>query len=170
MKKWVFLALLTSIALILSLIESSMPLSVAIPGARLGLSNIVILSAIVVFGWKEGLTIGVLKSILLILLTGSITSFFYSFFGALASTMAMYLAYKYLSFSLSLIGISLIGAFFHNIAQVLVASFILNNLRVIVYLPILLFLSLFTGYFVGLGSIYITKQLNRIWKEDKRSI
>ncbi len=168
MKKWIFLSLLTSAALVLTLIESAMPLPVLIPGARLGLSNIVILSTVVVFGFKEGLAIGVLKSFLMILLTGAVMSFFYSFFGAVASTIAIYVAYKY-SKSLSLIGISIIGAFFHNLAQVLVASFILNNLRIMIYLPLLLLLSVATGYFVGLASKYLTKQLNRVWAQSNRS-
>ncbi len=168
MKKWIFLSLLTSAALVLTLIESAMPLPVLIPGARLGLSNIVILSTVVVFGFKEGLAIGVLKSFLMILLTGTVMSFFYSFFGAVASTIAIYVAYKY-SKSLSLIGISIIGAFFHNLAQVLVASFILNNLRIMIYLPLLLLLSVATGYFVGLASKYLTKQLNRVWAQSNRS-
>lgn len=168
MKKWIFLSLLTSAALVLTLIESAMPLPVLIPGARLGLSNIVILSTVVVFGFKEGLAIGVLKSFLMILLTGTVMSFFYSFFGSVASTIAIYVAYKY-SKSLSLIGISIIGAFFHNLAQVLVASFILNNLRIMIYLPLLLLLSVATGYFVGLASKYLTKQLNRVWAQSNRS-
>ena len=165
MRKWLFLSLLTSIALVLTLVETSLPIPVAVPGARLGLSNIVILSVVVVFGMKEGLVIGLLKSLLLVLLTGSVTSFFYSFFGALASTIAMFYAYQYIK-SLSLIGVSFIGAFFHNLAQVLVASFILSNLRIFIYLPMLLLLSVVTGYFVGLASIYLTKHLRRVWKDS----
>lgn len=168
MRKWLFLSLLTSAALVLTLIETSLPIPIAIPGARLGLSNIIILSAVVVFGFKEGLVIGTLKSMLMILLTGSVMSFFYSFFGAIASTIAMFLTYKYIR-SLSLIGVSFIGAFFHNLAQVLVASFILNNLRIFIYLPLLLLLSVVTGYFVGLASKYTTKQLKRVWNESNRS-
>lgn len=169
MKKLINLSLLTAIALVLALIETSLPIPIPIPGAKLGLANIIILSVIVLYGLKEGLTIGILRSILMILLTGSVTSFFYSFFGALISSIMMYLFYRFVK-GLSLIGVSLIGAFFHNLSQVLVAGFILGNFRIVVYLPFLLFLSIFTGYFVGVASIFLTKHLKKIIGKTDRSL
>ena len=77
----------------------------------------------------------------------------------------MIIAHQYLLRYLSLIGISEIGSFFHNVGQVLVASFVLGNKMIFAYLPFLLILGLFTGYFVGLASIYITKNLKTHFKE-----
>jgi uncharacterized membrane protein len=159
LNKVIFVSLLAAIGLALSVIESSIPIPIAIPGARLGLSNMVILVSLVIFGFKEAFSISMLKSILLMLVTGSVSSFFYSITGAILSSIIMFLAYKYMSDIFSLIGISILGAAAHNVAQVGVASLILNNIRVFSYLPLLLLLSLFTGYFVGLSSIYISKGL-----------
>ncbi len=164
LNKIVFVSLLAAIGLALSVLESSIPIPIAIPGARLGLSNMVILLSLVLFGFKEAISISVLKSILLMLVTGNLTSFFYSVSGAILSSLVMFLAYKYMSHIFSLIGVSVLGAVVHNIAQVGVASLILNNIRVFSYLPVLLLLSLFTGYFVGLSSIYISKGFESNYK------
>lgn len=160
-KKFIFLSLLVSIGLALSFIESSIPLPIAVPGARLGLSNIVVLVTLVVFGFKEGLTVSMLKSIVLMLVTGSVSSFIYSFAGAVLSCIIMYIVYKYFTRTFSLIGVSIFGALSHNFAQVTVASLMLNNIRIYTYLPFLMLTSLFTGYFVGLSSIYIIKNLKK---------
>lgn len=169
--KIIFISLLVAITLILSLVETSIPIPIPIPGARLGLSNMVIVVSIVIFGFKEAFTISVLKSILLMLVTGSVSSFIYSLTGAIFSSIVMYLVYRYLSRLFSLIGVSVFGAVAHNFAQVAVASFIMSNIRIFSYLPILMILSLFTGYFVGLSSIYISNTLQKsfILSIDKRS-
>lgn len=162
LNKIIFLSILVSIGLALSILESSMPLPIAIPGARLGLSNMVVLVTLVVFGFKEGLVVSGLKSIVLMLVTGSISSFIYSFSGAVISCVAMYVVYKYFSNIFSLIGVSIFGALFHNFAQVSIASLMINNMRIYTYLPFLMLVSIFTGYFVGLSSIYIVKNLKKI--------
>lgn len=159
--KLIFLSLLVSIGLALSVIESAIPLPITVPGAKLGLSNMVILVTLVIFGFKEALVVGMLKSIVLVLVTGSVSSFFYSFSGAIFSCFAMFIVYKYFMNIFSLIGVSIFGAVAHNIAQVSVASIMMNNSRIYSYLPILLMMSLFTGYFVGLSSIYISDNLKR---------
>ena len=164
LNKMIFLSLLVSIGLALSVLESTIPLPIAVPGAKLGLSNMVILVTLVLFGFKEGLIVGILKSIVLILVTGSISSAFYSLSGAILSCIAMYIVYKYFSNIFSLIGVSIFGAVAHNYAQVTVAVLMMNNSRIYSYLPILLLMSLFTGYFVGLSSRYISRNLEKNFK------
>ena len=159
MKKIIFLSLLVSIGLALSVIESAMPIPVIVPGAKLGLSNMVILVTLVIFGFKEALIVGILKSLVFTLVTGSISSLFYSLSGAILSCILMFLVYKYFPSIFSLIGVSIFGAVAHNFAQVTIAVIIMNNMKIYSYLPILLLTSLFTGYFVGLASIFIVKNL-----------
>ncbi|MGI5949342.1 Gx transporter family protein [Peptoniphilus sp.] len=159
-QKIIFLALLSALGIVVGLFESVIPLPVAIPGARLGLSNIVVLVAIVAIGYKEGFFIAIFKTVLLTLVTGAVSSFFFSLGGAILSSIFMILAHKYLSKYLTLIGISEIGSFFHNLGQVLVASFIMQSKAIMAYLPVLVILGIFTGFFVGLSSIYIVKNIN----------
>lgn len=161
LNKMIFLSILVSLGLALSVLESAIPLPIAMPGAKLGLSNMVVLVTLVVFGFKEGIIVSSLKSIVLMLVTGSISSFIFSISGAILSSIAMYIAYKYFSRVFSLIGVSIIGALAHVFAQITVASIIMNNLRIYSYLPFLMIVSIFTGYFVGLSSKYIIKNLRK---------
>ncbi len=95
LRKLIFLSLLVSIGLALSVLESAIPLPVAIPGARLGLSNMVILVTLVIFGFKEALIVGILKSIVLVLITGSVSSLMYSLTGGVLACMFMFIAYRF---------------------------------------------------------------------------
>lgn len=160
-KRLIFLSLLVSVGLGLSVIESMMPVPFVAPGAKLGLSNMVILITLVIFGFKEALTVGILKSVIFTLVTGSVTSLFYSLSGSVFSCILMFIAYNKFSNIFSLIGVSIFGALAHNFAQVLVASIIMKNFRIFSYFPILLLTSLFTGYFVGLASIFAVKNLRK---------
>ena len=155
-RKLIYLSLLSAIGIVLGLFESVIPIPVAIPGARLGLSNIVVLVTIVAIGYKEGFFVSIFKTIV----TGAVSSFFFSIGGAILSSISMILAHKFLRKYLSLIGISEIGSFFHNLGQVLVACFIMKTTTILAYLPLLVILGIFTGYFVGLASIYIVDNTN----------
>lgn len=164
LKKLIFLSLLVSLGLALSVIESMMPIPFVAPGAKLGLSNIVILITMVLFGFKEALIVGILKSFVFILVTGSVSSLFYSLSGSILSLFTMYLVFTKFSKVFSLIGVSIFGAIAHNFAQILVASLMMKNFRIFSYYPILMLTSLFTGYFVGLASIYIVRNLKKHMK------
>ncbi|NLJ78753.1 MAG: Gx transporter family protein [Tissierellia bacterium] len=164
-KKTIFLSLLVSVGLALSIFETMIPLPFIAPGAKLGLSNIIILITLVVFGFTESLMVGVMKSITFTLATGSVSSLFYSLTGAVFSCIAMYLVYRNLSNIFSLIGVSIFGAVAHNFGQILVASLMMKNMKIFSYLPVLLLTGLFTGYFVGLTSIYISQNLKTHFKD-----
>jgi len=160
-RRLIFLSLLVAIGLGLGLVESMMPLPFIAPGAKLGLSNMVILITLIVFDFKDALAVGILKSLVLTLVTGSVTSLFYSLSGSVLSCLTMYIIYKYFSNIFSLIGISIFGAMAHNFAQVLVACLMMNNFRIFSYLPVLQLTSLFTGYFVGLTSKFAVNNLKK---------
>ena len=53
------MSLLLALGVAVGFIESMIPLPIPLPGARLGLSNVVILTSLLVFGNKEGLTLAV---------------------------------------------------------------------------------------------------------------
>ena len=161
-RELVFTSLLVSIALAVSLIENLIPMPFMVPGAKLGLSNIIILVTLVVFDFKRGFQVAILKSMLLMLVTGFGPSFLYSFAGAIFSTCMMGLALKFATKIFSLIGISIIGAVAHNFAQVTVASYILGSVMVYTYFPFLTFIGMLTGYFVGLGAFNVSSHLKKI--------
>lgn len=53
LNKMIFLSILVSIGLALSVLESAIPLPIAVPGARLGLSNMVVLVTIIILDSKK---------------------------------------------------------------------------------------------------------------------
>lgn len=156
------IALLTAMALAISLLEHMIPLPVPIPGAKLGFSNMIILITLYMYGFKSALIVGVLKSFLLMLITGSVSAFFYSIAGAILSAIAMAISLKYLSKIASFIGISEIGAFFHNLGQIIVAMVFMGNVKMIIYFPALVIMGVFTSFFVGLSVNYVTSHMKKI--------
>ncbi|MDO5718500.1 MAG: Gx transporter family protein [Tissierellia bacterium] len=167
MRKYIYLSVLVAAALALSLLEMAIPLPFIAPGAKLGLSNMVILVCLIIFGFKDAMLVAVMKSVVLMLVTGSVTGMIYSLAGAVLSVLVMHLAYTKLSKFLSLIGVSILGATAHNFAQISVAAMVMQNIKMYNYLPILLITGIFTGYFVGMSSNYISKHLLKIGLMDK---
>lgn len=164
-KDLVYTAILVAMALAVSLVESLIPLPFVMPGAKLGLSNMVILVTLILYGFKKGLLVAALKSVLLMMIIGFGPSFIYSFSGAIFSTIMMWIAYKYFHTKwsiFSVIGVSIIGAVSHNFAQVTAAAYILKSLMVFTYFPFLTLIAIVTGYFVGLGSYNVASHLNKI--------
>ncbi len=161
-KKVTNVALLTAMALAISLIEQMIPLPVPTPGAKLGFSNMIILICLYLYPLKYALLVGILKSFLLMLITGSVSSFFYSISGAIFSALAMGISLKLRGKTFSFVGISEIGAFFHNFGQILVASFVMGNIKMYLYFPILVIMGIFTSFFVGLSVNYITSHMYKI--------
>lgn len=163
----VYTALLVSMALAVSLVERLIPLPFAMPGAKLGLSNMIILVTLIIYGFPRGLLVAALKSVLLMLIIGFGPSFIYSFAGAIFSTIMMWIALKYFNRKIkifSIIGVSIIGAVSHNFAQVTAAAYILKTLMIYTYFPLLTIIAIFTGYFVGLASDNVSSQLLKINK------
>ena len=160
-QRYIFLSLLTAAALILSIIEGMMPLPYIAPGAKLGLSNIVILTVVVVFGFKDAVLVVIIRSILLMLIATNPITFIYSILSGIVSTIVMAIGCRYLNRFLSLIGISVLGAMAHNATQVTVAAVLFTTFDLYYYLPILSLVSIFTGCFVGYTSIYITDNLEK---------
>nr|WP_312575938.1 Gx transporter family protein [Sedimentibacter sp.] len=161
LQRYVFLSLLTAGAMILSIIEGMIPLPFIAPGAKLGLANIVTLTVIVIFGFKDSLLVVILRCILTMFVAGNPISFIYSIASGIMSIIVMYTGLKYVGRYFSLIGISVLGAIAHNAAQITVAAVMFENLSLYTYLPIMSLVSIFTGCFVGYTSIYITDNLNK---------
>lgn len=157
--KFIYLSLLVALGLILHFFESAIPVPFPVPGAKLGLANIIALLAILTYGTKEGLFVNILRCILGSLFAGSISGFLYSLSGAFVSTIAMAIAFKYFNKVFSLVGISIIGGVMHNVAQVIVASLVVSNFGIFVYLPFLMIIGLFSGTFIGLVAFFVNKNL-----------
>jgi heptaprenyl diphosphate synthase len=162
-KKIVLLGILVSQALILHLIERLIPVPVPVPGIKLGLANSISLITIVLFGFKEALAVIVMRTFLGSVFGGSISSFIYSFFGGVISTIVMAIMYRRFENMFSLPAISVTGAIFHNIGQILVASLIINNVKIFYYLPALMISAVITGLFIGFVVQFMLKPVKHIF-------
>lgn len=160
--KMVLMGILVSQALILHLIERMIPVPVPVPGIKLGLANAVSLIAIVFFGPKEALLVVAMRTFLGSVFGGGISSFLYSFIGGSISTLAMAIMYKKFRNLFSLPAISVVGAIFHNIGQIFVASIIVQNMKLFYYLPLLLISAVITGLFIGFAVQYTLKPMKHI--------
>ncbi|MHB8170644.1 MAG: Gx transporter family protein [Thermincolia bacterium] len=129
------------------------------PGARLGLANLVTLIALVLYNTRAALLINGLRTVVTALLGGSLFSvgFFLSFAGAVTSTLVMGWLKERNYFSL--IGLSWAGAFAHNVAQLLVASLVVQHWGLFFYLPYLIVFAIPTGYIIGLTGGLILKNI-----------
>lgn len=146
------LALLVSIGLVLSIIESSFPPLLPVPGAKLGLANIATVIALYAFGPSMALEVTALRCVLGGLLRGSVVGLFLSLSGGLASTLVMIVLYLLVQRYLSVIGVSVAGAVTHNIAQLAAAYLLVQHAALFYYLPYLIIISVPTGLFVGFAS------------------
>jgi heptaprenyl diphosphate synthase len=161
-KKMVLLGILVSQALALHLLERLIPVPTPVPGIKLGLANAISLITIVLFGPKEALAVVAMRTFLGSVFGGGISSFIYSFIGGCISTIAMAIMYKRFRALFSLPGISVVGAVFHNIGQILVASFIIQNAKLFYYLPVLLISAVITGLFTGFAVQYTLSPMKHI--------
>lgn len=159
-QRYLFLSLLTAGAMVLSIIEGMIPLPYIAPGAKLGLSNIVTMTVLVLFGLKDTLLVVILRCVLLMMVATNPISFIYSIVSGIMSALVMSFGIKYLK-KLSLIGVSVLGAMAHNASQITVAAIMFETVGMYYYLPVLSLVSIFTGCFVGYTSIYVTENLKK---------
>jgi heptaprenyl diphosphate synthase len=93
-------------------------------------------------------------------------NFYLSLSGGLLGYLIMSLLFYYLRDKFSIIGVSLGGAVFHNLGQIVTAYFIISNTAIFYYLPYLILLALPTGIGIGLVTIftynYLPLELKRI--------
>lgn len=160
-KKLVLLAIFISQALILSIVESWIPVPVNVPGVKLGLANIVTMTVILFFGLGEAVTVVSLRTLLASFFGGGPTIFMFSLAGGLSSALVMSFLHKRMSKLLSIVGISVAGAVTHNIGQISVAMFLMRDASVLAYLPVLLVSGVITGVFVGMVSSFLEKALKK---------
>lgn len=156
-KKISLMALMISLAMIMSFIESQIPAFVAIPGVKMGLANIVVVFALYKLGWKEAAVISLIRVMLVSLLFGTGASFLYSFAGALLSLSGMVLLKK--TGILSHVAVSVTGGVLHNVGQIAMACFILGTNAIVYYLPFLLLSGVIAGVVIGLVSALIISRV-----------
>lgn len=145
----------------LNLVESALPPFLPFaPGARIGLSNLVTLTAAVMLGYVDAYLILVLRCLLGSIFGGNVSALIYSVPAGAASLTVQILLYSFAFRFVSIMGISLLGAVTHNAVQVIVASIIVRTDLTLMLAPMLI-ASIIAGFIVGTAAFLLIKYLPR---------
>lgn len=159
MKKTAELGFCLAVALILSYVESVIPISFGVPGIKLGLPNLVVVLLLYRRSAKEAILVNVARILLSGFLFGNLFAIIYALAGAAFSFAAMVLGKRINIFSV--IGVSVLGGVFHNIGQVIVAILVVGTFSIAFYVPFLMIAGTVTGGLIGVVGMEIMPRLNR---------
>lgn len=151
-----------ALAMILSYIESLIPIPFAVPGMKIGLANLVVIVALYVMDEKAAISISLIRVILVSFTFANLSAMIFSLAGALCSIICMLLLKRTGNYSVS--GVSIVGAVSHNVGQLMVAMAVVNTVQVISYLPIIIIFGVTSGFLMGMLAIMV---INRIKKAIK---
>ena len=158
-RKMTTLALLISVAMILSYIESLVPAFVAVPGVKLGLSNIATVFALYTLGWPAAIAVSLVRVLLSALLFGNISSLAFSLAGAALALCSMIPLSKIDLFSS--IGVSVVGAIMHNVGQVIAAAIVMETAAIAYYIIPLLLSGTVAGIVIGIISGILVERIKK---------
>lgn len=156
-KKLAMMGMFTALAMIFGYVEAILPISVGIPGVKLGFANIVILFALYRLKPSEAFLINVVRIVLVSFMFGNLSIMIYSLAGGTCSFLAMLLLKK--SDQFSIYGVSVAGGIFHNIGQLIVAMLVMESFSLMYYGPVLLISGLVTGLLIGIVSQEVLKRI-----------
>ena len=148
----------TALASIFSYVELLIPINFGIPGAKLGLANLVIIIVLYKTDWKEALLLSVVRIVLAGFLFGNLFGILYSLAGGILSLAVMALLKR--SGAFSIIGVSMAGGVSHNVGQLIMAMLVVETYAVGYYLPVLLIAGLITGTLIGIAGREMLKRLD----------
>ncbi len=146
-KKITELALLSTIALTIFIVELRIPDPIPIPGVKLGLANIITVYAVYRYSPKETFLIILTRILLGAFFSGNAMSLLYSIVGGLFCFAGMLVLHRLLPQKWIWL-CSVFGAIFHNIGQIIVAV-IIAGFGMLSFLPFLLFSGCLAGAFTG---------------------
>lgn len=157
-KKITVSAVFAALGACIGVIEGYIPSAFPLPGGRLGLSNVVTMVILKVYGIKYALVVTVVKSLLTVMISGGVTALVYSLAGGIASVAMMKLAGKYIR-GISDVGCGIIGAWSNNIVQTAVGAVQMTNIHILSYIWVLGPVSVVTGAFTGFLAEYIGRKI-----------
>lgn len=151
-----------SVALVFSYIEALIPTPFTVPGIKLGLANIVIIWILYSMGVKPAIIVNIFRVLLAGLLFGNMYSILFSAVGAALSLLVMIFMKKNKYFTI--VGVSVAGGVVHNIGQIAVSMFVLENARLVYYLPFLLISGVVSGVVIGVLGGILYKRIKLVEK------
>lgn len=134
-KKVATYGILIALAMVFSYLESLFPLTIAVPGVKMGLANTVTIFALYRLGLRDACFLSLIRVTLVAILFGNIFSLAFSAVGATVSLAVMYPMSR--SARCSQVTVSMAGGVAHNAGQIIVAIFVTGVHQIAWYFPIL---------------------------------
>ena len=159
LKKTLVISILAGLGGVLGAVESMLPIFAQIPGGKLGIANIVTVVVLYGFGNVPAILVSCIRTVVTSMLYGGVNAFMYSFAGAILSTGTMIFFKTILKEKVTPVGISVVGAAFHNTGQIVVAFMVLQSKAVFSYLGVLLLISVVSGATCGYCSKETLKRI-----------
>lgn len=159
-RKIAYLGLLIALAFVFSYIEFLIPVNVGIPGAKLGLANLVIIVALYTLNEKDAFVLSMIRIVLAGFTFANLASMLYSLAGGILSFLAMLLAKR--TNKLSMTGVSVLGGVFHNVGQIIMAIWVVKTTSLVYYLPVLIVSGLAAGVAIGILGAMVTKRMKKL--------
>ena len=156
-KKTAICGVFIALAMILSYLESLVPIMAITPGIKLGLANLVTIIVILRFGFKEAIFVSVGRILLSGILFGNVSVIIYSLAGAFLSILVMGLLCRIKNLSVTTISIA--GGIMHNLGQIIVAAITIENTAVFYYMYILGIAGLVAGAIIGILAGLVMKRI-----------
>ncbi len=155
------IAILSAYAIAIHSFESLLP--TPIPWFKFGVANIITLTTLVLYGFKAAMMVTLIRVILASIFISTFLGpgFILSFGGGVSSTAVMGIVFSLFPRLFGPIGLSLVGALFHNIAQLFLAYFIFVRQvePILIVSPILISLGAVTGAINGVISGLLIKNI-----------
>ncbi len=157
--------LMTALAFLLGYVETLFPLSLGVPGVKLGLANLAGIVSLYLLGPLPAAFVSLLRVVLTGFTFGNLSMMMYSLAGASLSLLVMILCRKADLFSIR--GVSIAGGVSHNIGQLLLAAAVLENGAILYYLPVLLLAGTVSGGFIGLLGAEAARRLEVLFLKEE---
>ena len=156
-KKIATAALLATLALIFSYVEAMIPFFVSMPGVKLGIANLVVLIALYKLDIRYAFAINLVRIVVSGLLFSGLFGMIYSLAGGMLSLLVMWILKKTDLFSV--VGVSMAGGVAHNVGQLIIASALVSDLRMFIYMPVLMFSGIGSGIVIGIICHFIMRRV-----------
>lgn len=146
------MAVFLALSLALYLVEAQLVPPLPVPGAKLGLANLVTLIIVYMDGLSPALVVAFARVVLGSLFAGTFLgiAFWPTLAGAVTSTAMMALLVRLTKGRLGPVGVSIAGALAHNLAQLAAIYPFFPGAGLVYYLPFLVLLALPAGVVTGL--------------------
>lgn len=139
--------LLSALALVLSYLETMVPLPIAVPGVKLGLGNVAVVVALFLLDIRGAGAVALAKVVASGMLFGSPVMLIYSLAGTVCAFAGMVVLRCVPG--IGPVPVSMVAAVLHNVGQIGVAVLMLSSSAVVLVLPPLAVAALVTGGLTG---------------------